>query len=345
MRSLFRLGLVLGTFAAVAGAAQIAQHARPPAQQMADAANHLLNLLTPEQAEKAKFRFDDPQRLRWFFTPQQDAQRNPTRKGLSLADMNQAQKDAVLNLLKVALSQTGYTQATTIMSLEAVLAELEKNGRMVRDPQWYFLSIFGEPSGTGRWGWRLEGHHLSVNFTLDKGEVLSATPLMFGANPAEIKSGPRKGQRTLPEIEDHAKSLIAALTDEQKAIAAQPKSLPEIKENSPTADVGPAIGLPLSRLTKPQQEIAWKLLEAYARRLPDTLAEAELAKVKAAGLESIRFAYHREENQPGKPYTYRLQGPNFVVEFLNVQNDSAGNPANHIHSAWRRLPADFGLQQ
>ena len=345
MPSLIRLGLAMLAVTAVAGAALIAQQSRTPAQQMADAANTFLTMLTPAQAQKAKFSFDDPHRLGWYFTPQQDAQRHPTRKGIAMGDLNETQKMAALNLMKAGLSSTGYDQATTIMSLEAVLADLEKNGRMVRDPNWYFVSIFGDPSGTGRWGWRLEGHHMSINFTLEKGEVVSATPLMFGANPAEIKSGAKKGQRTLPEVEDQAKALIASLTPEQKAIAAQPKQLSEIKENSPTADVGSALGIPLSQLSPAQQSIAWKLLEAYARRLPNTLADAELAQVKAAGLDQVRYAYHVAETQPGKPYTYRIHGPSFVVEFLNVQKDAAGNPANHIHSAWRKLPADFGLKQ
>ena len=67
-----------------------------------------------------------------------------------------------------------------------------------------------------------------------------------------------------------------------------------------------------------------------------------MGRVKAAGLDKVHFAYAGED-KPGKPHTYRVQGPTFVIEFLNVQEDSAGNPANHIHSAWRNLAGDFGL--
>ena len=216
---------------------------------------------------------------------------------------------------------------------------------MVRDPNWYFVSIFGEPSATGKWGWRFEGHHMSINFTLDKGEVVSATPLMFGANPAIVMSGPRKGEQTLPAVESHAKSLIAALTAEQNKTAELPDQLPEIKENSPTADVGEPVGLKVSAMTADQKAVVWKLLEAYANRLPKGLANAELAQVKKAGLDDVYFAYHLAEDKPGKPYTYRVHGPTFVVEFLNTQPDAAGNPANHVHSSWRRIPGDFGLPQ
>src|SRR5207248_10299893 len=123
------------------------------------------------------------------------------------------------NLLKAGTSPAGYTQATTIMSLEGILHELEKNGANVRNPGWYFLTVFGTPSKTGRWGWRIEGHHLSLNFALDHGKITAATPAFFGANPAEVKAGDRKGLRTLPEVEDLARELIRSLTEEQRQVA------------------------------------------------------------------------------------------------------------------------------
>lgn len=343
MKSILRPMFLIATVAIVGGAALVAQTARTPGGEMAAAANAMLNSLTPEQKQKASFAYDDPHRTAWFFTPQQNAQRQPTRKGLRIEELSAEQRTAVLGLLKAGLSSTGYDQATTIMSLESVLHSLEKNGRNVRNPNWYFVSVFGTPSTTGQWGWRFEGHHMSINFTLDKGQVVTATPTLFGANPAEIRSGPMKGKRTLPAIEDHAKALIASLSPEQKKIAQQPKQLTEIKENSATADVGQPVGLSAAKLNADQLAILWKLLEAYAGRLEKSVANRELAAVKKAGIENVTFAYHIAESAPGKPYTYRVQGPTFVVEFLNVQKDAAGNPANHIHSAWRRLPIDFGL--
>lgn len=345
MKRLVRSVFLLAALAVVGGAALVAQTNRTPGSDMTAAANAMLGTLTPEQKQAATFAYDDPHRTAWFFTPQQNAQRQSTRKGLRMDALSAEQKTAVLGLLKAGLSTTGYDQATTIMSLESLLNEIEKNGRNVRNPNWYFVSIFGTPSTTGPWGWRFEGHHMSINFTLDKGQVVTATPTLFGANPAEIRSGPMQGKRTLPAIEDHARKLIASLTAEQKQVAAQPKQLPEIKENSPTADVGAAVGLSAAQLTGEQQATLWKLLEAYAGRLEQSVAKKELAAVKQAGLENVTFAYHIADSAPGKPYTYRVQGPTFVVEFLNVQKDAAGNPANHIHSAWRRLPIDFGLKQ
>lgn len=340
---LTRLALLTATLAALAGVALVAKQSPPAGATMADAANSFLGALTPEQKKKASFGYDDPHRTAWFFTPQQDKNKNPTRKGVRLEELDAKQKTLAMNLLRSGLSATGYDQATTIMSLEQLLADLEKNGAMVRNTGWYFVSVFGEPSNTGKWGWRIEGHHLAVNITLEKGEIVSATPILFGANPAEVKDGARKGLRTLPEIEDHAKKLIASLDDEQNKAAKQAKQLSEIKEGKAAAGVGEAIGLSAAKLNEDQKATLWKLVEAYANRMPEAAAKAELAKVKDAGMDKVKFAYCLEADKPGKPYTYRVQGPTFVVEFLNVQADSARNPANHIHSAWRRLPSDFGL--
>jgi hypothetical protein len=336
--------LAAGVVAAAVGAALVAQSAKPSGAKMADAANAFLATLPPDLKKKATFPYDDPHRTAWFFTPQQDKQKNPTRKGVRLEELSAEQKAAALGMLRAGLSGMGFEQATTIMSLEGILADLEKGGTNVRNPGWYFVSVFGEPSNTGKWGWRVEGHHLSVNVTLDKGEVVTATPTMFGANPAEVKAGPRKGLRTLPEVEDAAKELIGSLTAEQKKVAEQPKQLPEIKEKQPDAAVGEPVGLPAGKMNAAQRAVLWRLIEAYANRLPADVAADELRRVKEAGPDKVHFAYRLEEDKPGKPYTYRVHGPTFVVEFLNVQADSAKNPANHIHSAWRRLPIDFGLK-
>jgi len=230
----------------------------------------------------------------------------------------------------------------TIMSLEAILHELEKGGQTVRSPEWYFFSIFGNPSRTGKWGWRVEGHHLSLNFVVDRGQVTASTPAFFGANPAWVKSGDRKGLRTLAAEEDLARSLFDDLDTDQRAVALQSKQFPEIEARKARPQVGPPVGLPASRMNAKQRDLLLKLITAYADRMPPDVAQSELASVRMAGLEKVHFAY-AVADKPGKPHTYRVQGPTFVIEFLNVQSDSAGNPSNHIHSVWRNLQGDFGL--
>jgi hypothetical protein len=336
-----RLLVVIVAGAGLLGAAVLSKEADPPAAKMTTAADTLVASMDAAQKAKAVFEFDDKERSNWHFVPYQQKQK-PLRKGLRLEEMSADQRSAALKLLEAGTSPSGFTTASTIMSLELILRELENNGPNVRNPDWYFFTVFGQPSKTGKWGWRVEGHHLSLNFTLDHGRLVGATPFFFGANPAEVKAGPRKGLRTLPATEDPARKLIASLDDEQRKIAFQPKQFPEIEEGKPAPSVGMPAGLPAARMTEKQRDILRELVEGYAARMPAEVAAAELARLKDAGTEKIHFAFGREDAKPGQPYTYRVHGPTFVIEFLNVQADSAKNPANHIHSAWRDLPGDFG---
>jgi hypothetical protein len=351
----FKLTLALFALAAVTGIAYVAQQADAGAN-MVSAADAFVGTLTADQKKQAIFGFDSDERVSWEFIPLQDPKtRKYTRKGLPLEEMTAEQKKAALALVKVATSAAGYETATTIMSLEKILREQEENkGAMVRNPEWYFFTIFGTPSKTGKWGWRVEGHHLSMNFTMEGVQVVASTPCFFGSNPAEVKGGPNKGKRILPQAEDYARDLYKSLDEEQKKVALQSKSFDEPGENpkgtkgykprTKTPHVGKAVGLVASKMTKDQQDKLYKLVKSYSERLAPEVAALEWKQVTDGGLENVYFGFSGS-TEPGKGYTYRVQGPSFVIEFLNIQNDSAGNPNNHIHSCWRRLQGDFGLVQ
>jgi len=326
----------------LAGAAFFAREAETPGQKMTDAATKLLGALDAAQAKRAAFDFDDKERFRWFFTPQQKAKKS-TRLGLPLEDMTADQKKLAQALLVAGTSEVGYKDATTIMSLESILADFEKGKGPVRNPQWYFFTLFGQPTKTGRWGWRVEGHHLSLNFTVDAGKVVSATPFFLGANPAEVKAGKSKGLRPLPASIDRFRDLVELLTDDQKKAARQPKLFPEIEEAVKVPGVGKPIGLTAAKMTAPQKAALRKLVDVYADRMPPTVADHERARLAAAGFDAVHFAYAGSEAVAGKPYSYRVQGPTFVIEFVNEQADAGKNPANHIHSAWRNTKGDFGI--
>jgi Protein of unknown function (DUF3500) len=328
--------------ASVMGVASLAQRAESPGVKMVAAAEDLLQNLTADQKAKATFTFDSKERTNWNFVPLQDKDRKPLRKGLPLAEMTAAQKETATALVRAGTSASGAEKALTIMSLESILRDLEKSGAMVRDPQWYFFTVFGTPSKTGKWGWRVEGHHLSLNFVVDGGQVSAATPSFFGANPAKVKAGPRAGLRTLPEAEDLARDLFKALDADQKKAAYRDKPFPEPAQGTAAPKLGPPQGVAAATLTGPQRDILKKLVQSYAHRMPAEVAEVELKRLRDAGVDKIHFAY-TGGTEPGQGHTYRIQGPTFVIEFLNMQADSAGNPANHIHSVWRRIQGDFGL--
>lgn len=339
-----RMLLAVVALATVVGLARVAQNGEPAGTKMVKAAGTFLAKLSDEQKAKAGFKFDSKERTRWHFIPLQDKNKKTTRKGLPLEEMSADQKKLALALLQAGTSAAGNKAAVTIMSLEAILRDQEAKtgGQMVRNPEWYFISIFGNPTKTGMWGWRVEGHHLSLNFTLKGDEVISATPSFFGANPAEVKSGKNKGLRVLDASESLAVKLFTSLSDDQKKTAYRNEAFKEIPQAEAKPNVGPPQGLAASDMTAPQRELLLKLLNAYTERMPEDVAAKEMKDVKDAGVDKVHFAY-TGGTDPGQKHTYRVQGPTFVIEFINEQADSAGNVANHIHSAWRRIGGDFGI--
>jgi hypothetical protein len=302
-----------------------------PHSLMAVAARNFLASLAPEQREKATFAFEDEERFDWHYIPK-------PRKGLPIADMTPAQKHLANALLAAGLSQVGYVKATTIMSLEEVLRLLEHDSGERRNPEKYYFSIFGQPADGGRWGYRIEGHHLSLNFTIVDGRVVGS-PDFFGANPAEVREGPRKGLRALAAEEDAARALLDSLDTAQKGVAivdttAYPDILTEASRKA--ALQGQPSGLPASKMNAMQRELLNALLAVYANNLPAALAQARMDRVHRAGA-NLFFAW-AGSTKPGAPHYYRIQSPSFLVEFDDTQNN-----ANHIHSVWRDFDGDFGL--
>jgi len=295
------------------------------------AAEHFLASLTPEQRAQATFPLEADERQNWHFIPKE-------RKGLPLLDMQPHQKALAHALLAAGLSQQGYIRAVTIMSLEDVLRIMENADPNYRNPQKYYFSIFGEPSDTGTWGYRVEGHHLSQNYTVVNGKIAD-TPSFFGSNPAEVREGPRKGLRVLGAEEDLARDLLESLTPEQKKIAiVTGKAYPDIltMASRKAALEGQPSGLSAAKMTKKQFDLLQTLLSDYANNVPEQMAQAREEHIKKAGT-NLFFAWAGVEERGG-PHYYRIQSPTFLIEYDNTQNN-----ANHIHSVWRDFNGDFGL--
>lgn len=303
--------------------------------EMASAATAFWNSLTPEQQKKAMFGFEDDERLNWHFVPK-------VRKGLSIKDMTPGQRSLAMALLATGLSGHGFTKVQQIMSLEEILKEMEKGRGAVRDPEAYFVTIFGKPDAKGTWAWRYEGHHLSVNFTIAGGKAITALPTFLGSNPGEVREGSRKGLRVLAAEEELGRKLVQALTEDQKKKAIYSETAPKdiitaaIRKVDMKTVVDGQDGLPASEMTPEQRDMLLQLLEEYARRHRGELANEELRKIHVAGFDKVSFAW-AGATEPGKPHYYRVVGPTFLVEFDNVQNN-----ANHPHTVWRDPANDFG---
>ena len=302
---------------------------------MASAANNLLAALTADQRETVMLDFNAAERVDWHFIPKE-------RKGLSMLDMDPAQHHLLHALLSASLSRTGYGKTTTVMSLESVLRRIEEAAganrfTSMRDPLRYHVTFFGEPSEDGDWGWSFEGHHVSLNFTVVAGEATASTPLFLGANPHRVPSGSREGLRALGSEEDLARALLESLDEEQRERATIGEEAPRdiFSSNQPRVERQVPKGLPASALSEEQRALLDALIEEYAGNVPPDLAERRRAQVKAAG-NAIHFAW-MGSGDPGAPHYYRVQAPDFVIEYDNVQNN-----ANHSHTVWRDFDGDFG---
>src|ERR1700739_906050 len=314
-------------------AGQIHPHA---ASRMTECANRFLAALDANQRGKATFPFESDERLNWHFIPKE-------RKGLPLREMSPYQKHLASALLAAGLSQTGYIKTVTIMSLEDVLKIMEKDTGERRDPEKYYFSIFGTPANSGTWGYRIEGHHLSQNYTVMNGEAIDARSF-FGHPPAEVRQDPRKGLRTLAGEDDLSIELIHTLDEQQQKVAVvEPTAYKDIltAASRKAALQGQPSGLSASKMNPRQFDVLMALMEEYAHNVPDELAERRMAQINKAA-RNIYFAWSGGINSSDPRY-YRVQTPSFLIEFDDTQDN-----ANHIHSVLRDFSGDFGedlLQQ
>ena len=300
-------------------------------QEMVEATNAFVSSLSVQQRNNGIYAFEDEERFNWHFIPRD-------RKGIPFRSMNDSQRAAAQNVLQTFFSAKGYQRAEAVRSLESVLAEIEVNGRFDRDPELYFLTIFGTPGLDSNWALRYEGHHLAYNWTFVSGMGIASSPQFFGSNPAEVRSGEKIGTRVLSVEEDLGRDLVSALSADQKKMAILDLEVPgdiftaaerEITrlENS---------GISYSELNSRQKRMLIALIDELASMQSEVIAEARMASIRSEGLEDIKFVWIGGIER-GDPHYYRVQGSGFLIEYDNTQNN-----ANHIHLVWRDFTGDFG---
>jgi hypothetical protein len=323
--------LLLALFIPMASGLGPTARADETGSTMAEAARRFVASLDDGQKGRAVFSFSSPERTNWHWIPRE-------RKGLPIKEMKPQQRALAFGLLNTGLSTRGVLKATTIMSLEEILRVDEHGTGPIRDPELYFVSVFGEPSDQGEWGWRIEGHHLALNYTLKGGQVVSATPFMFGSNPAVVLNGPRKGLRNLAEIEGPANKLMLSLTEEQRKLTVFSPVAPDVTTtpNPVQAPVTSPEGVSADQLDGDQRQSLTQLLRAYAANFPGPIRASLLDQVEKDPL-SIHFAWYGPAD-PTKPHAFRIQGSAFFIDFNETQNE-----VNHIHTFYRSLLGDFGL--
>lgn len=325
-RILFRTLLVASAFPKVIAAQPVGAAAR-----MRGAAQALIDGVGTQRRSRLVLPFADPLRTDWHYTPR-------SRPGLSFADLDPKQRASVHALLRTALSEIGQRKVVNIIELELVLREMEFALGSMRDPEKYSLVMFGQPDATAPWAWRFEGHHISLSFTLRGDRAVATTPSFLGANPAEVKKGPKKGLRVLAAEEDEARRLLEMLDPQSRAAAViDDRSYGDIvTRNQETVAPLENRGLAARAMTETQRAQLRKLIEVYTANFEPGLKEARAARVAAGDFGATRFAW-AGPTERGRPHYYRVQGALFLIEYDASQNDG-----NHIHTVWRDFDGDFG---
>lgn len=306
-------------------------------------AKAFLATLSDAERQRATLEYDSEQRVAWHFIPLE------SRKGMPLMDMTVEQQKAARGLLRSVVSQLGYDKATTIMLLEGILLKLEGADRAnVRNPEKYYFTLFGQAATGETWGLSIEGHHLSLNFSLKGNKIVDSTPQFMGSNPAELRSsfGEKfpKGLRVLRDEEQLGFELVTSLDENQLSAAMLAGDVPEEIRGAGQAQpvVEPAAGISASQLNSDQQALLKQLIETYANKMRPGVAQRRWELIDESGFDNVKFAWSGAV-KPGVGHYYRIQGESFEIEFINVQADAEGNPANHIHCVWRDLQGDFNL--
>ena len=294
--------------------------------EMSAAAMRFLDALRPDQRKQVQLRLEDGERTNWHFVPR-------GRKGLSFKSMSPEQRRLAETLVATGLSRRGYETAVTIMRLETVLAVTDGP---YRDPDLYFLTIFGAPGTQQPWGWRFEGHHLSLNFTSPVTALPAVTPSFFGSHPNELRDAGVLTRVLAPE-EDLARELVKSLDPTQRKVALLSSSAPSDILAGPGRKLTAPEGIRHAQLGELQRGLLVRLIRLYLDRHRPDVAADEWARIEAAGLENVRFAW-AGGLEPREGHYYRVQGKSFVLEYDNTQDG-----ANHIHTVWRDAERDFGV--
>lgn len=303
-----------------------------PGPTQTEAALQFINALNPAQKGQVLLPFSEKDRYRWSYLPTASV----PRRGLALKDLNAAQRGLLNDLLQAYLGAEGYAKTQAIIVLEDILRQLSP-GSTYRDPEQYVVAVYGQPDKEGLWGWKFEGHHLSLNFTVVKDRVAFA-PFFFGANPAEVADGPHKGLRALATEEDLGFGLVNSLDAAQRRKALiRATAFADIltSDDSQAAPLPPA-GIAAGELTPAQLALLHRLIGAYLSAMPPALAAGRKSRLETEDGKAIRFGWAGATVR-GKPHYYRVQGKTFLIEFDNTQNG-----ANHIHTVWRDFAGDFG---
>lgn len=318
----------------VAGAAT-ARFAPVSLSDRAEAAGAFLAALDEGQRAEAAFAFTDDERRNWQMAPFGEA-------GVRYENLSQAQRDKAWALLATVLSEDGVEKVRGVMTLEGILVALEtERGRRsaLHGAERYFFSVYGDPTAGEPWGFRVEGHHLSLSFTEIDGELVTHAPGFFGSQPATVASGKHKGFQLLGEEDALARTLLESLTDEQRERGHLDGQVPGNSVLTPGNDAGfeAARGLPVSAMNKEQRAHLHAVIERYLANMQPAIAERERGRLAASILTGDIHFLWLGSTVADEGHYWHIHAPHFAIEYCAPVRDP-----QHVHSSWRDFEDDFG---
>ena len=294
-----------------------------------------LDSLSLEKRDSAVFPFSNDERFNWHYFPKVGK-----RKGVSFKEMSEVQREAAGALMQVSMSSNGLDKALDVIKLEGILGVLEGGAlrRAYRDPEKYYITIFNSESSEAPWGWRLEGHHLSLNYVIAAETMISVTPAFFGANPAIVPSGPDQGLQVLKLEEMKARQLARSLDPGQLEKALISKEAPSdiITFVDRQVNLQGFEGISAKELTTEQQDLLIDLVSLYLKNHNADWADRKMEEIRETWPDTLYFAWAGGLKH-GNPHYYRIHGPSILIEYDNTQNN-----ATHVHTVLRDPRNDFG---
>jgi len=358
----YAVGLLVSSASSFGDAAQPAS-----LQRMADAAHLFATSLSDDQKATTLFPLDSEERFGYHLRP------DPV-SGIRLKDMSLEQLSLMHALLSSSLSANGYHKSASIIALEAYVhteraargpgqgarsggrrgpgvggREGGPGGRgpgrggrgrggqdRVEGIENYSIAIFGDPSATGTWAWRIHGHHLSIAFSVADGKSYVAAPAFLGAQPHYVASGPRKGWNILGEEEKLGRALMNSLDESQQKTATIADQMPRLllTGNERKISLDAPDGIAFSDLNEAQQSHLRDLVQLYIDHVPADVASSRMQKVEEGGWDNVHFGWIGSLKERQANY-YCVQGPEFLIEYSMVG-------PNHVHVVWRDRNGDFG---